>query len=207
MIANMSMNSYDQRLTNSKQTQNPLVYQNFSKSKIMKNLARTLSLFLIFSENYYKFKTRNCVTALCYDRWFTTLKNDKVLIEPTKKPGTYGFAGQKLTMLFQHTFLTKSVLFNFCSTRPPPAIVRPLQVKFEQLIIYKSEIQGIYAKTFCLFYDVHNVFKAICSLMFTMRSDMFTMFPETFTMWTDMFTVWTEMFPMWPETANLVCSF
>jgi len=74
MIANMSMNSYDQRLTNSKQTQNPFIYWNFSKSKIMKNLARTLSLFLIFPENYYKSKTRICVTELCYNRWFTTLK-------------------------------------------------------------------------------------------------------------------------------------
>jgi len=73
MIANMSMNSYDQRLTNSTQTQNPLILQNYSKYKIMKNLARTLSLFLIFSENYYKSKTRTYVTELCYDRWFTAL--------------------------------------------------------------------------------------------------------------------------------------
>jgi len=62
-------------------------------------------------------------------------KNDKVLIEQTKKQGTYSFAGQKLTALFQHTLLTKAFSFNFCSTRPPPAIVRPLQVTFEQLII------------------------------------------------------------------------
>ena len=93
-----------------------------------------MSLFSIFSGNYYKSKTRNIMTELCYDRWFTTLKNDKVLIEQTKKQVTYSFAGQKLTTLFQQTLLTKSLSFNFCSTRPPPAIVRPLQVKFEQLI-------------------------------------------------------------------------
>jgi len=68
----------------------------------MKNLARTLSLFLIFSENYYKSKISFYVTELCYDRWFTTLNNDKVLIEQTKNQSTYSFAGQKLTMLFQH---------------------------------------------------------------------------------------------------------
>ena len=50
----------------------------------MKNLARTLSLFLIFSENYYKSKTRNIVTELCYDIWITTLTDDKVLIKQTK---------------------------------------------------------------------------------------------------------------------------
>jgi len=56
-----------------------LIYQDYSKSKIIKNLARTLSLFSIFSENYYKSKTRNIVTELCYERWCTTQTNDKVL--------------------------------------------------------------------------------------------------------------------------------
>jgi len=41
------------------------------------------------------------------------------------------YAGQKLTVLFQHIVLTKPFLLASYSTRPPPAIVRPLQVKFE----------------------------------------------------------------------------
>jgi len=111
--------------------QNPLIYQNYSKSKIMKNLARTLSLFLIFSENFYKSRTRNIVTELCYDRWFTTQTNDKVLIKQTKNQHcTYSCAGQKLTAWFSIHFWLK-LLSNFYSTRPPPAIVRPLHVKFE----------------------------------------------------------------------------
>jgi len=85
----------DQRFTNLQQTQNPFIYQNYSRSEIIKNLARTLSLFLIFSENYYKSKTRIYVTELCYDRWFTTQNNDKVLIEQTKKQGTYSLCRSK----------------------------------------------------------------------------------------------------------------
>jgi len=53
----MSMNSYDQRFMNKQTNTEPLSYQNYSKSRIMKNLARTLSLFLIFLEEYYKSKT------------------------------------------------------------------------------------------------------------------------------------------------------
>ena len=55
----------------------------------MKNLSRTLSLFLIFSGNFYKSKTRNIVTELCY-KWCTTQTNDKVLIEQTKNNNVQG---------------------------------------------------------------------------------------------------------------------
>jgi len=65
----------------------------------MKNLARTLSLFSIFSENNYKSKTWNIMTELCYEIWFTTLNNNKVLIKQTKnQASTYSCAGQKLTI-------------------------------------------------------------------------------------------------------------
>jgi len=89
MIVHMSMNSFDQWFNKYKQTLNPFIYQNYSKSKIMKNLARTLSLFLIFSDIYYKSKTRNIVTELCY-KWCTTQTNDKVLIEQTKNNNVQG---------------------------------------------------------------------------------------------------------------------
>ena len=49
------MNSYDQRFdTWIKYTPNPFISQNYSKSKIIKISARTLSLFLIFTGNVYK---------------------------------------------------------------------------------------------------------------------------------------------------------
>ena len=38
------------------------------------------------------------MTELCYNIWFTTLKNDKVLMKQTKNQSTYSFAGQKLTV-------------------------------------------------------------------------------------------------------------
>ena len=76
----------------------PYLCQDFSKYEIMKKLARTLSLFLIFSENFYKSKVRNLMTELCYERWFTTTNYDKVLMKQTKNQITYSFAGQKLTV-------------------------------------------------------------------------------------------------------------
>ena len=57
-----------------------------------------MSLFLIFSETFYKSKMRNIVTELCYERWFTATNYDKVLMKQTKNQSTYGFAGQKLTV-------------------------------------------------------------------------------------------------------------
>jgi len=57
-----------------------------------------LSQFLVFSENYYKFKMRNIMTELCYERLFTTTNYDKVLMKQTKNQSTYSFAGQKLTV-------------------------------------------------------------------------------------------------------------
>jgi len=113
------MNSYDQRFDIwIKQTQNPFIDQNYSKSEIIKNLARTSSLFLIFSENFYKSKTWNIMTELCYERWFTTRKNDKVLIKQAKSQSTYSFAGQKLTTLFSIHFWLK-LLFNFFTLQDP----------------------------------------------------------------------------------------
>jgi len=85
----MSMNSCDQRFINKQTNTKPLSYQNYSKSKIIKNLARTLSLFSIFSENYYKSKTRNIVTELCY-KWYTTQTNDKVLTKQSKNQHVQG---------------------------------------------------------------------------------------------------------------------
>ena len=58
------------------------------------------------------------MTELCYERLFTTLNNDKVLTEQTKKQGTYSCAGQKLTVLFQHTLLTKAFLLTFALQDP-----------------------------------------------------------------------------------------
>ena len=57
-----------------------------------------MSQFLVFSENYYKFKMRNIMTELCYERLFTTTNYDKVLMKQTKNQSTYSFAGQKLTV-------------------------------------------------------------------------------------------------------------
>jgi len=80
----------------------------------MKNLARTLPLFLIFSGKYYKSKTRNIMTELCYEKWFTTQTNDKVLIKQTKSQKcTYSCAGQKLTILFSIQFLIKLFSLTF----------------------------------------------------------------------------------------------
>ena len=76
----------------------PFLCLDFSKYKIMKKLARILSLFLIFSENFYKSKMRNIMTELCYETWFTTTNYDKVLMKQTKNQITYSFAGQKLTV-------------------------------------------------------------------------------------------------------------
>jgi len=85
-------------MTNGKQINKDNTPSEFSKYKNMKNLARTLSLFLIFSEICYKSKTWIYVTELCYEIWFTTQTNDKVLIKQTKNQSTYSFAGQKLTV-------------------------------------------------------------------------------------------------------------
>ena len=70
----------------------------FYKYKNIENLARTLSLFLIFSEICYKSKMRNIMPELCYERWFTTTNYDKVLMKQTKNQSTYSCAGQKLTV-------------------------------------------------------------------------------------------------------------
>ena len=61
-------------------------------------MARTLSLFLIFLENFYKSKMRDIMTELCYKICFTTTIYDKVLMKQTKNHITYSFAGQKLTV-------------------------------------------------------------------------------------------------------------
>jgi len=52
-------------------------------------------------------KQRNLLTELCYERWFITPANDKVLIKQTKNQSTYSFAGQKLTTLFSICFWLK----------------------------------------------------------------------------------------------------
>ena len=57
-----------------------------------------MSLFLIFSEKFYKSKMKNILTELCYERWFTATNYDKVLMKQTKNQSTYSFAGQKLTI-------------------------------------------------------------------------------------------------------------
>jgi len=38
------------------------------------------------------------MTELCYKRWFTTTKYNKVLTKQTKNQTTYSFAGQRLTV-------------------------------------------------------------------------------------------------------------
>jgi len=114
----MSMNSYNQRFNINKHIKTctkPL--QKYSKYKIMKNLARTLSLFLIFSEKYYKSKMRNIVTELCYNKRWTTQKG-KVLIKQTKNQSTYSFAGQQLTALFSIHFYIKLFCLT-CSLQDP----------------------------------------------------------------------------------------
>ena len=117
----MSMNSCNQRFNINKQTKrNPFIYQNYAKSKIMKNLARTLSLFLIFSENYYKSQTWNIMTELCYERWFTTQTNDKVLIKQTKNQNVLTVVQGKSLLSIQNTLLTRScLLFNFLALQDP----------------------------------------------------------------------------------------
>jgi len=83
-----------------------------------------LSLFLIFSENFFKSKVRFIMTELCYEKWFTATNYDQVLMKQTKNQSTYSFAGQSLLSI-QNTLLTRScLLFNFL-------VVRPLQIKFE----------------------------------------------------------------------------
>jgi len=68
----------------------------------MKNLTRTLSLFLIFSENVYKSKTNKSSDRTLFMKDDLQRKqNDKVLIKQTKnQTSTYSFAGQKLATLF-----------------------------------------------------------------------------------------------------------
>jgi len=64
----------------------------------MKNLARTLSLFLIFSGIFYKSKIRNVMTELCLPNM---IYNDKLWqsINETNQESEYlQFAGQKLTV-------------------------------------------------------------------------------------------------------------
>ena len=141
------MNSYNQRFNINKHIKTctkPL--QKYFKYKIMKNLARTLSLFLIFSEKYYKSKMRNIVTELCYERCFTMQTNDKVLIKQTKNQSTYSFAGQKLTTLFSIHFWLK-LLFNFFTLQDP---LRLLYVHCKSSSsncwIIPTKIQGIYTK-------------------------------------------------------------
>ena len=91
-----------------------------------------MSLFSILSRKVYKSKMRNIMTELCYKYDLQLLKNDKVLIKQTKNQSTYSCAGQKLTTLFSiHSNWSCFVLTFYFSTRLPPAILRPLQVKFE----------------------------------------------------------------------------
>ena len=91
-----------------------------------------MSQFLVFSENYYKFKMRNIMTELCYERLFTTTNYDKVLMKQTKNQSTYSFAGQKLTVNSEIQCLLEAVCYlTFSSTRPSPVTVYPSQVKFE----------------------------------------------------------------------------
>ena len=128
----------------------------------MKNLARTLSLFLIFSENYYKSKTRNIMTELCYKRWFTTLKNDKVLIKQSKNQSTYSFAGQKLTTLFSIHFLLK--LFNFWFTlQDPLRLLYVLCKSSSSNWLYAQNAGYLYKIVPCLFLFGHKVTSILLS--------------------------------------------
>ena len=65
-------------------TVTPHLCRDFSKYKFMKNLARTLSLFLIFCRNFYKSKIKNIVTKCLSNK-------------PRIKVLTV-FAGQKLSI-------------------------------------------------------------------------------------------------------------
>ena len=100
----------------------PYLCQDFSKYEIMKKLARTLSLFLIFSENFYKSKVRNLMTELCYYLQFCRSETD--------------------CQFRIHCLIEAVCYLTFSSTRPPPAIVRPLQVKFELQLIWRPKFSG-----------------------------------------------------------------
>ena len=88
-------------MTNGKQKQTwfPLIFPKFYKYKNIENLARTLSLFSIFSEIHYKSENEKH-----YDRTllWRMIYNDKLWqsINETnqKNQSTYSFAGQKLTV-------------------------------------------------------------------------------------------------------------
>jgi len=103
----MSMNSYSQRFNINKHiTTCTKPLQKYSKYKTMKNLARTLSLFLIFSGKYYKSKTRNYVTELCYEY---DLRHKKwQSINKTNQESKYlQFCRTKAYYVVQHTLLLK----------------------------------------------------------------------------------------------------
>jgi len=105
------MNSSDQRFdTWIKQTQNPFINQNYSKSKIIKNLARTLSLFLIFTENVYKSKTKKSTDrTLLWKMIYNTSKWQS--INKTNQKSKYlQFCRAKAYYVVQHMFLTEAVL-------------------------------------------------------------------------------------------------
>ena len=102
-----------------KQTWIPLVLPNDSKYKIMKNLARTLSLFLTFSENFYKSKMRNIMTELCL---WKMIYNDKLWqsINETNQESKYLQFCRSKTDSIQNTLLTRScLLFNFLALQDP----------------------------------------------------------------------------------------
>ena len=79
-----------------------------------------MSLFLICSGNFYKSKTRNIMTELCYERWFTTANYDKVLMKQTKNQNVLTVVQGKSLIPIQNTLLTRScLLFNFLALQDP----------------------------------------------------------------------------------------
>ena len=88
-------------------------------SKIMKNLARTLSLFLVFSGNFYKSKIRNIITELCLPHM---IYNDKLWqsINETNKESKYlQFCRSKAYCQFRIHCLLEAVCFNFITLQDP----------------------------------------------------------------------------------------
>jgi len=74
-------------------------------------LARTLSLFLIFSGKFYKSKMKECSDRTLFMKDdFTTLKNDKSINKTNQESKYLHFCRAKAYYIVQHTFLTEAVL-------------------------------------------------------------------------------------------------
>jgi len=106
------------------------------------------------------------MTELCYKCALQWQNYDKVLMKQTKNSNQYlQFCRSETDCQSRIHCLLEAVCLTFNSTRPPPAIVRPLQVKFESIIISNAQNSAFYTDCLsrnCLVFVIEQELPGFC---------------------------------------------